>query len=241
MGFSYRFKPYIAIIGDIIESRKLVDRYEWQKKLSAVLETVNTRCASDISSRFMITLGDEFQGLLHDGSHVMEIIEFIQIEMYPMQIRFGIGIGKIETEINHLLPFGADGSAYHNARKMIDELKKNEKKKKASDANIMISSDGDYSETEILLNTILSLCAAIRKRWTARQREIAFDCLINGESQRKAAQRLHISQPAVQRHLASADYYTYKKSMDAVAQSLANIKEDSEVNADLNPEVYPNV
>lgn len=229
MSFSYHFKPYIAIIGDIIESKKLVDRYEWQKKLSTVLESVNTRYTSSISSRFMITLGDEFQGLLHDGSHVMEIIEFIQIEMYPLQIRFGIGIGKIETEINQLIPFGADGSAYHNARKMIDELKKTEKKNKASDTNIMISSDGDYSETETLLNTILSLCTAIKQRWTDRQREIAFDCLINGENQREAAQRLNISQPAVQKHLASADYYTYKKSMDAVSQALANIKVDPNV------------
>lgn len=49
----------------------------------------------------------------------MDIISEMEIEMYPVKLRFGIGIGSIVTDINRELLLGADGPAYHNARKMI--------------------------------------------------------------------------------------------------------------------------
>ena len=52
---------YIAIIGDIKDSKKLNDRKKIQEKLQKVLNEVNQKYYEDISSNFMITLGDEFQ------------------------------------------------------------------------------------------------------------------------------------------------------------------------------------
>jgi hypothetical protein len=229
MFFFFKSYPYLAIIGDIIESKKISNRSEIQEKLVRILEDINERYSEDIESKFMITLGDEFQGLLSQGKNVIEIIERIQIKMYPIQIRFGIGIGKIVTEIISLMPIGADGSAYHNARNMINKLKNFEKQNKATDADIMISSDGNNSDLELLLNTILSLCTSIKEKWTDRQREVAFDCLLNGDNQREVAARLNIGQPSVHKLLSKADYYSYKKAMDVVSQVLTNIKVDSNV------------
>jgi hypothetical protein len=228
--FFFDSTPYIAIIGDIIESKKITNRLEIQTKLNNVLEQINIQYPNEIESKFMITLGDEFQGLLRNGKNVMNIIEFIQIKMDPVHIRFGIGIGKISTEINQLMPFGADGSAYYNARNMIDILKNSAKKNKISDANIMISSDGeDNSHLEILLNTILSLCTTIKKNWTERQRLVAFDCMLNGDNQREVAARLSIGQPSVHKLLSKADYYSYKTAVNVVSDVLANIKVDLDV------------
>ena len=42
----------------------------------------------------------------------MEIITEIESVVYPVNIRFGVGIGKITTEINRELSIGADGSGY---------------------------------------------------------------------------------------------------------------------------------
>ena len=229
MSFSFDTKPYIAVIGDIIESKKLEDRFEIQIKLKNVLEYVNNRYAKDIESKFMITLGDEFQGLLKTGDYIIDLIEYIQISMFPVQIRFGIGIGKIETEINRQVPFGADGSAYHNARNMINDLKKSEKKNKMSSANIMIASDGDHEDPVLLINTILSLCTAIRQNWTDLQREVAFDCILNGDNQREVAMRLNTIQSSVQRALSNADYYSYKRAMDIVSKTLSEIKVNPDV------------
>lgn len=229
MFFSYDFKPYIAIIGDIVESKKLSDRYEIQLKLQNVLDDINVKYSEDISSKFMITLGDEFQGLLNNGKNVLNIITYIEIKMYPVKIRFGIGIGKIETEINPDLPFGADGSAYHNAREMVTNLKNIEKQNKKSDADIMICSDGNHADLELLLNTILSLCTTIKQKWTDRQREIVYDCIMNGDNQKVAAMRLGINQPSVQKGISNADYYTYKESIDVVSCVLAEIKVETNV------------
>jgi hypothetical protein len=224
MFFSFNNRPYIAVIGDIIESKKIGNRSEAQQKLKAVLEDVNEMYSGDIASKMMITLGDEFQGLLYRGDNVISIIEYIQIKMHPIRIRFGVGIGKIETEINPLIPFGADGSAYHHARDKISQLKSEEKKNKTSNADIMIASDGDNEGLELLLNTILSLCTTISQRWTDRQREAAYNCILNGDNQREAAARLNISQTAVYKLLSKADYYSYKKALDMVSRILGDIR-----------------
>lgn len=67
MLLSFDYEPYIAIIGDIRNSRLLADRKEIQIKLGNVLDRINREHAPSISAKFMITLGDEFQGLLCMG------------------------------------------------------------------------------------------------------------------------------------------------------------------------------
>lgn len=74
---------YIAIIADIIDSRSIKKRSIVQKQLEKLLDQINTTYQHAIASRFIITLGDEFQGVLTSGSVVMRILDKIQREMYP--------------------------------------------------------------------------------------------------------------------------------------------------------------
>ena len=71
-----------------------------------------------------MTLGDEFQGLLFNGRKVFDIIPKIKMDIYPVEIRYGIGVGQITTSINTDMALGADGPGFYNARKAIDFLKK---------------------------------------------------------------------------------------------------------------------
>jgi len=223
MFFFFYDKAYIAIIGDIVQSKELNNRNECQEKLKTVLNSINKKYTESIASKFMITLGDEFQGLLKNGVDTMNIISEIEITMYPVQIRFGIGIGRITTDINSDIPLGADGPAYYNARKMVDSIKNAEKKNKTSDFNIMIASE-ENAAIDVLLNSILSLSTTIKNKWTDRQREIAYDCLEYGDNQIKAAERLGISQSSVQKSLSNSGYYSYKNAMDTISEALADIK-----------------
>lgn len=93
---SLEYKPYVAIIGDIIKSKSIKERKNVQEKLYQVLMKLNEKYQNDIAANFIITLGDEFQGLLHEGENVLPIIEYIQMEMHPVEIRFGIGVGKLQ-------------------------------------------------------------------------------------------------------------------------------------------------
>ena len=214
---------YIAIIGDIVSSKELDNRNECQRKLKKILNSINGKYEAGIASKFMITLGDEFQGLLKNGADTVKIISEIEVKMYPIRIRFGIGIGKITTDINSDIPLGADGPAYYNARKMMEVIKSTEKKNRSSDSNIMIASE-DNASLDRLVNTILSLSTAIKSKWTDRQREIAFDCIEHGDNQVKAAERLGISQSSVQKGLSNANYYSYKNAMDIISETLAEIR-----------------
>lgn len=222
--YFFFFDSYVAVIGDIIQSKKIKNRYEVQNKLNEILNVINNKYQEDIASNFMITLGDEFQGLLKKGGNAINIISEIEAEMYPVQIRFGIGIGIIETDINPDIPLGADGPAYHNARKMIEKLKDNKSRKKIPNTNIMILSDNGNTDTDILLNTILSLCSTMKSKWTERQREVIFDCVVNGDNQIRVAERLGISQSSVQKSLSNSGYYSYKNAMDTVSMALSIIK-----------------
>jgi hypothetical protein len=136
MFLTLSYNPYIAIIADIKDSKKIINRNEVQKKLKKVLKEINEKYRNDISSKFTITLGDEFQGLLCNGVNTMNIIAEIERRMFPTLIRFGIGIGEITTDINKEMSIGADGSAYYMARSAVEYLKSGEKKKQTNTADI---------------------------------------------------------------------------------------------------------
>lgn len=210
---------YTAIIGDMENSRLIADREKAQIRLKNVLSSINEKYSSDISAVFMITLGDEFQGLLNCGRNVIKIIEEIEYSMYPIKIRFGIGIGDITTEINHDMPLGADGPAYYNARDMIDSLKA--LKGKASEYNIKIKSG---SNEDILLNTVFSLLYTVKNQWTDKQREIVHFAYSLSLKQVELAERFNAAQSTIQQILKRGDYARYKNAMEVVEYTLSKIQ-----------------
>ena len=226
MYFNSSMEWYIAIIGDIVESRKLENREEVQTRLKNVLHQINETYQTQLASKFVVTLGDEFQGLLLSGENVLDIIQQITREMYPVRIRFGIGLGEITTAINEEMSIGADGPGYYNARSAVEFLKESEKKRQMRPAHIRIEAQGDNTATTDMLNTICSLMAAVEDSWSDRQREVIWDMLKHQDGQKAVAERMEISQPSVQKNLARGDYYTYKQAMDNVEKALSEIRRE---------------
>ncbi len=226
MFFFFLNNPYIAIIGDIKESKKIDNRSEVQKKLKFVLEEINKKFDDDISSKFIITLGDEFQGLLCNGANTMNIISEIERKMYPIKIRFGVGVGTLTTEVNKEMSLGADGPGYYKARTAIEYLKDNEKRNQTNAADIRIEVESENQATTIMINTILSLLTVIKDSWSDRQREIIWDMLEHQDSQVDVAKRLKIQQPAVQKSLAKGKYYAYKDALDTIGKALGEVRRE---------------
>lgn len=216
---------FIAIIGDIKESKKLKNRNEVQITLKNTLQQLNEQYQEDIAAKFMITLGDEFQGLLQSGVHIVEMIEQIQNAMYPVKLRIGIGVGEITTEINPEMAIGADGPGYYKAREAIEILKKSEQKNKMQTADVRIEMEQDEQAVCHMLNTIFSLMTVIRNGWTDRQREIIVDYVRYQGSQAECALRLDITQSSVQRGLTNANYYAYAEAKNTVRKVLKEIGE----------------
>lgn len=217
---------YIAIIGDIIESKKTEYRKEVQERLFDTLNQINEVYGEEISARFIITLGDEFQGLLHSSGHLLDMIKYIQREMHPVKIRFGIGIGEISTEIIREAAIGADGPAYYAARMAVEELREQERKIKKQAPDIQVS---EYSEKRFEvseINTILALIKIIENGWSEKQRYTIWDMERNGGSQEECAKRMGTTQSTVARRLADGNYITYERAKETVEKALKNLGVD---------------
>lgn len=224
MAVYFPCNTYIAIIGDIKASKKLKDRSEVQRNLNIVLNDINEKYKYEIYSKFTITLGDEFQGLLCSGKSIMPILSEIERRVYPIKIRIGVGIGGITTDINRDISIGADGPGYYNARKAISFLKDDEKRKQTNPADIRFEISDDFDELTLLLNTTLTLMTVIKEAWTERQREIIWDMLEHQDNQVEVAKRIGITQPTVQKSLSKGKYYAYKEAYDTIGQVFKEIR-----------------
>lgn len=225
--FNFNFN-YIAIIGDIVDSKKIANRNEVQSKYKEAIENINKKYNEDIEAKFSISLGDEFQGLLKTGENVINIITDIELALHPVKIRFGIGVGDVNTNINKESTFEVDGSAYHRARKMIGSIEDKKNRNTESYSNILISSSDDKVDIDELLNTILSVSSALKSKWTDRQIEIISAYLENEKNQYQTASALNISQPSVYKSLNKSRYYTYEAAMDKVSEYLSRKAESLE-------------
>lgn len=217
---------YLVIIADIIGSRKIEDRKAVQVKLEKTLDQINKDYSHAIASKFIITLGDEFQGVLRDGSVAIKIVTTIQREMYPIRFRFGIGIGTISIELQAGTSLGSDGAAFHLAREMVKEVKAGEDKRTGSKNNMLIGIESHLS-TAALLNSIFKLASALQDNWTERQREVIATLEKYPGTQTEIAKRLGIVQSSVQKSLASSNFPLYKEAIDTVAKTLTAIMQEN--------------
>lgn len=203
-------KRYIAMIGDIRYSKNIQNRGAIQKKLNKILNAINEDYSKDIAAKFVITLGDEFQVLLREGNHILEIIRTIQRQLYPIEVRFGIGIGSITTAINKEAAIGADGPAYYAARNMIDDLRIMEKKLRSQASDVKV---GYYEQPEDLmleqLNVFFRMSKIIDHSWSEEQRKTIIDAINTGDSQAQIASRHGTTQSTIARRLATGNYTTY--------------------------------
>lgn len=211
---------YTAVIGDIKDSKEIKNRGQIQEKLNNALKYVNEAYSAQISAKFIITLGDEFQGLLDSNENLIDIIKYIQKEMYPVKLRFGIGVGEINTNIFYEAAIGADGPAYYAARGMIQQLREQEKKlkKQAADIQFSIFNTEKFEITEI--NIIFALMKIIEDGWSEKQRFTIWDMAQNGGSQEECARRMNTTQSTVARRLADGNYLTYMRAKKTVEEAI---------------------
>ncbi len=114
---------YVAVIGDLVDSRLLRDRAGVQAKLGAALDELNHRFDGVIASRFLITIGDEFQGLLWPSA-ALDALWWAYVRLMHMEVetRFGFGVGPLSTPLRPEA-IGMDGPCFHAARAAVDRAK----------------------------------------------------------------------------------------------------------------------
>ena len=219
---------YCAIIGDIMGSRNIKDRSSIQILLNNILEKINSKYADDIAAKFLITIGDEFQGLLKTPDNLFEIIDNINFDFHPNKLRFGIGIGDLHTELNENMAIGADGPVYYSAREAINNVKVIENKYERPTKNIEIIYQNSRNEQLFkMINVTLSLCYLLEEKWTDKQREVIEKIANSNKSQREIAKELGLRQSSIQRRINSSGYFTYKEAKQETVKFLLEIWNDS--------------
>ena len=115
---------YAALMFDIVESRHYQRRYDVQHILMSAVNYLNYLFQKDIKKEVVSSAGDEFQGLFFDLQSAFLYIRKLQMIVYPVKLRCGIGYGEIKYDVDDWSSSAFDGEAYYLARDAILELSK---------------------------------------------------------------------------------------------------------------------
>lgn len=185
-------QTYLAIIGEVVGSREVEDRRNLQQRLRVAVDRANRLYTDSITAGFVLTIGDEFQGLLKDVEGVDKLLADIRASVHPIELRFGLGIGGLDTPLENVA-LGMDGPCFHRARTAIE---------KAESRQSLI--DVETPQPDLTFHIYSLLYAALRQRWTMRQIQV-FDLSMSGVPGKSIALRLGITASAVSQHLSAAE------------------------------------
>ena len=88
------------------------------------IDYLNGIYRDSIKKEVVSSAGDEFQGLFLDLQSAFVYIRKLQILIYPIKIRCGIGYGEIKYDVEEWTSAAFDGEAYYLARAAIVSIGK---------------------------------------------------------------------------------------------------------------------
>ena len=151
-------QAFTVVVADVKGSRKMQadERYEGQLFIKSALVQINEKYAQAIEAPFMITKGDEFQGVLCNLTDLNDIMLNLERLIYPLTLRFGLGYGPIQ-KMGSRIPIEMDGPAFHHASHALDIAKKKKR------AVLIKTADAEF---DLSVNTIYQLIYSIKRRWS---------------------------------------------------------------------------
>ena len=160
---------YAAVMFDVVESRKYYNRYDVQHIIMKCVEYLNGVYNCKIKKTVISSAGDEFQGLFMDLQSAFLYVRKLQLLVYPIKLRCGIGYGEIKYDVEEWESSALDGEAYYLAREAIVSIgnKKgnmicfNTKSKYDKYVNVLCSSSMKVKSMQSQVAHIIELLADI--------------------------------------------------------------------------------
>ena len=207
--------PCIALIADMVKSRELsrAERGDVQVSFSEFIDELNRKYRHAILARFIITLGDEFQGLLSDAGVLPDLMWDMHYKFQLRPLRVGVGFGLIDTPIGRNA-INIDGPALHQARNAI-ELAKKEKL-----LGGVFSGFGERYDSAF--NGFARLLQHHRSRLKRQQRRV-IEYLRESLTQTAIAGELNISRQAVSLYARAAGWEPYHEGEEGWRALLGEI------------------
>lgn len=185
---------YLVLIGDLIGSRDIRHREGFQRSFQQVIEKKNERWSHLFVSPLTITLGDEVQAVFGTAKELFLMLHDLTLALnsgeIPVDVRYALGLGTIETDINRDSAIGMDGSAFHHARRGIERSKQVKRQ---------LYFAGEVNESGII-NDLLYFVDITMKSWNRNRLAIVYHHR-RGAHQRDIQSIVGVSQSAISQNL----------------------------------------
>lgn len=111
----------LAVLGDLVASRRASDRAALQQRLVEVLAAVNEQVPP--LDPLTPTVGDEFQGRYGGLAAGVRATLLVRLSLLPrVDVRFGLGWGRLLVHDPARAPFGQEGPAWWSARDALEAV-----------------------------------------------------------------------------------------------------------------------
>ncbi|HEY4247908.1 MAG TPA: SatD family protein [Lacunisphaera sp.] len=200
---------YLVLIGDVIGSKQLPARAQFQRRLKSALQGLNGH-RKNLISPYTLTLGDEFQAVYRDTSGVFADIFTLLAGIAPVQARFTIAVGEIVTPINSTQSIGMDGSAFHIARERLEKLK--------GQGRLLGIQDFNESRWRIPVSA-LAVLSGLMEGWRQKRLQL-FAGMLASAGVRDLARQTRITPRAVNKNIRAADLDEWRRIVDEISRLL---------------------
>jgi hypothetical protein len=181
-------------------------RADVQRALEEGLALVNDQLGPELSARFVVTLGDEFQGLLRVPELAIDTLNRLDEALDGMPLRYAAGWGVLSTPLRpHAV--GMDGPCFHAAR---DALARGKRERRWATV------EGFGAEPDRILNAILGLLGEVRARWKPTQ-AATVRAMRHAATQKEVAADRGVTESTVSKALKSAMFDAVLETEQALA------------------------
>ena len=190
----------LVLIADIIGSKRIEHRAEFQRRLKAHLARVNETSHTTLVSPYTLTLGDEFQAVYGSVDSMFADVVSIMLHVHPVQLRFAFAYGRLTTDINPNAALEMDGPAFNDARALMSTMKSE------STGSIQIVAPELHNPD--LANACLKVFGNTVSRLSKNNLTI-MEALMAGTATKHIAERLAVTPRAVNKAIAGHSLATF--------------------------------
>ena len=195
----------VAVIADIVGSRRLEDRSKAQRSIEAAVDRVDLDLPVSAAA-LRPTVGDELQGAYGRLNDALASLLLLRLALPDgIECRFGIGIGDTST-IPSAAGGIADGPGWWAARAAIDAIHRKQLRAAPNARTWVVAAPGEDEQVHIaadLANAYLLARDQLVSTMTERTRRLVYG-RCRGIAQRDLAHSEKVTQSAVSQALSSA-------------------------------------
>ncbi len=218
--------PFVALIGDIVDSKRIEDRAAFQRRLREALDDINRGLDPNVlAARLDLAAGDEIQGLFRRPEAVVPVVTRLADMLAPERLMVGIGRGNLTTDPSPRVS-EMDGPCFHHAREALEAARKDD---------AWVGAKGFGEGADAVLGALFLLIHTLRSRWAEKQAQYARAA--RTMLRKDVAARFDVSPSVVSESLKSAAFDAVRVGEEALVRALSEFGNMTESEGDSSPGV----